>query len=241
MPAKTQPDMNQPLIGVTTEDPGKCVLGSVPVEADGSAHFRVPSGVAVFFQALDDRGRAVQTMRSLTYVQPGQTLSCIGCHESRTRTPPSRELSMASRRAPSKLTPSPSGSWPLRFDELVQPVLDKHCTACHRADGPDPGAAKLALTAEKAWENMVNYGKPSLSDTVKRPHDEGRSIPHAGPSHTSALLMLLEKKDGHYKVQLSGDNYERLVTWMDTYAQARDRSVPSRSRNCGSSGRRWRR
>ena len=80
--------MNQPYIGVSAEDPGKYVLGTVPVASDGSAHVRIPSGVPVFFQALDERGMALQTMRSLTYVLPGQTLSCVGCHESREQAPP---------------------------------------------------------------------------------------------------------------------------------------------------------
>ena len=114
------------------EDPGKFVLGTVPVEADGSAYFRVPSGVPVFFQALDADGLAVQTMRSLTYVQPGETLSCIGCHESRDAAPQVRRRAAGgARAAPSKLTPGPQGSWPLRFDKLVQPVLDKQCVGCH--------------------------------------------------------------------------------------------------------------
>ena len=75
--------MNTPSLGVSHEETGKFVLGTVPVESDGSAYFRIPSGMSVFFQALDADGFALQTMRSLTYVQPGQTLSCIGCHESR--------------------------------------------------------------------------------------------------------------------------------------------------------------
>ncbi len=69
--------------------------------------FRVPSGIPVFFQALDRQGLAVQTMRSLTYVQPGQTLSCIGCHESREAAPPVRAVSTALRHEPSKITPGP--------------------------------------------------------------------------------------------------------------------------------------
>ena len=56
VPPKTQPYMNQPNIGVSGEDPAKYVLGTVPVEADGSAYFRVPSGVSLFFQALDAAG-----------------------------------------------------------------------------------------------------------------------------------------------------------------------------------------
>jgi hypothetical protein len=56
--------MNTPNLGVSSEDPGKFVLGTVPVESDGSAFFRVPSGIPVFFQALDRHGNSLQTMRN---------------------------------------------------------------------------------------------------------------------------------------------------------------------------------
>lgn len=219
MPVKTQPNMDTPHLGVTADDPGKCVLGTVPVEADGSAHFRAPSGVAMFFQALDDRGRAVQTMRSLTYVQPGQTLSCIGCHEARNLTPTSRARPIAAARAPSKLRPGPVGSWPMRYDQLVQPVLDRQCVSCHRADGSDAAAAKLDLSAGKSWERLVRYGRPSLFEVVRGAYARGKSVPATGPAHTSTLLKLLEQENGHYEVKLDRDSFDRLVLWMDTYAQ----------------------
>jgi len=66
------------------------VLGTVPVEADGSAYFRAPAGLPLNFQALDERGQAIQIMRSVTYLQPGETTGCVGCHESRTTAPPRR-------------------------------------------------------------------------------------------------------------------------------------------------------
>ena len=59
VPAKTQPTMNSPRVGITRDDPGKFVLGTVPVEADGSAHFHAPAGVGIFFQALDENGMAL--------------------------------------------------------------------------------------------------------------------------------------------------------------------------------------
>ena len=119
IPAKTHPTMNAPIMGVTRDDPGKCVLGTVPVEPNGSAHFRVPAGVTMFFQALDENGMAVQTMRGATHVQPGQTLSCVGCHESRHSAPAGIPVQAASRE-PSQITVGPPGSWPLRFDVTVR-------------------------------------------------------------------------------------------------------------------------
>ncbi|MCU0982356.1 MAG: discoidin domain-containing protein, partial [Pirellulaceae bacterium] len=123
VPVKTHPTMNYPPMGLTHDDPGKFVLGTVPVEPDGSAHFRVPAGVTFFVQALDEEGVAVQTMRSATYVQPGQTVTCIGCHEPRNTAPPNRPP-LAAVRAPSRIEPGPGGSWPLHFDALVGPVLE---------------------------------------------------------------------------------------------------------------------
>ena len=46
-----------------------------------SARFLVPALKPLLFQALDQDGFAYQTMRSTTYVQPGERIACVGCHE----------------------------------------------------------------------------------------------------------------------------------------------------------------
>ncbi len=61
----------------------KRVWGYADVEADGSAHFLVPPQVPIYFMALDERGRAVQRMRSFTHLMPGERQSCVGCHANR--------------------------------------------------------------------------------------------------------------------------------------------------------------
>jgi hypothetical protein len=220
MPAKTQPHMNAPRMGVTKDDPAKCVLGTVPVEGDGSAYFRVPSGVGVFLQALDERGVAVQTMRSLTYVQAGQTLGCIGCHERRLDAPAVGRMAAAGRE-PSRITPGPEGSWPLRFDRLVQPVLDAQCGKCHRPGSDKPQAvAKLDLSPEKAYDALVTYaGKAGLAEHVLGRYNAGRSVAGQGAAATSPVLSMLTQGGGHNRVQLSANDLARLMTWMDTYAQ----------------------
>ncbi len=216
VPPKVQPHMNRPNLGVSAEDPGKYVLGTVPVEADGSAHFRVPSGVSVFFQALDADGLAVQTMRSLTYTQPNQTLSCIGCHEHRDLAPPIGKVPLAGLREPSKLAPGPPGSWPLRFDELVQPVLERHCVRCHRPGSDSPQAAKWDLTPAKAYHTLLTFGGEDLK---KKAFERDRSIPGQCTAATSKLWAMLVQAKGHEGVQLDPDSQQRLATWMDTYAQ----------------------
>jgi len=218
VPPKTHPTMNFPSMGVMRDDPGKCVLGTVPVEADGSAWFRAPSGLTLFFQALDERGLAVQTMRSATYAQPGETVGCIGCHEPRTQTATPRPV-LASAREPSRITPGPEGSWPLRFDRLIQPVLDQQCVSCHAAGAKDAQAAKFDLTAAKAYDSLVSYGKPSLREQIQNGYRQGFSKPGEGLAATSALYALLSPAKGHYEVKLDAPALERFVVWMDTYAQ----------------------
>jgi cytochrome c553 len=213
VPVKTHPTMNYPAIGITHDDPGKVVLGTVPVDADGSVYFRVPSGVAFFVQALDAEGVAVQTMRSAAYVQPGQTTTCVGCHEPRNTSPPNR-LVAALLRGPSKLRAGPEGSWPLDYAALVQPVLETHCVRCHK---PGTDGAKWDLTAAKSYDTLVSYGKPSLREHVGAAYLAGRSTPGAGAAQTNPLVPLLKK--GHYDVKLDRAAWERLYTWMDTYGQ----------------------
>jgi hypothetical protein len=218
VPAKTHPTMNFPNLGITADDPGKCVLGTVPVDQDGSAYFQVPPGVILFFQALDARGVAIQTMRSVTHVQAGQTLSCIGCHEHRQQAPPTRSI-LASARAPSRILPGPDGSWPLRFDRLVQPVLNARCVSCHRPESTNVAAAKIDLSPAHAYDTLVAYGKPSLRDQVWEGYRRGFSIPGEGIAERSALRKLFDADQGHNGVLLEADDRDRLITWMDTYAQ----------------------
>jgi cytochrome c553 len=217
VPPKTQPNMNTPVLGVTRDDPGKCVLGTVPVEADGSAHFRAPAGTGVFFQALDGHGFAVQTMRSLTYLQPGEALSCIGCHEPRNSVP-SNQRAQATGREASKLKVGPEGSWPLRFDRLVQPVLDDYCVRCHNPDGHGH-AAQVDLTAEKAWETLVSSCDPSIRDLVLGDYRAGKSTAGAGIARRSDLIARLTDPDGHHGVRLPNEELQRIILWADLYGQ----------------------
>jgi hypothetical protein len=215
IPAKTHPTMDSPHMGITHDDPGKFVIGSVPVEADGSAYFQVPPGVAFFLQALDSEGMAVQTMRSATYLQPGQTATCIGCHEPR-NTAPTNVQPLAALREPSRITAPVAGAWPLDYGELVQPVLEQHCVACHQ---PGAAGASCDLRAEHSYDALVAYGTPSLQDHVRLRYGEGRSTVGAGAARTNPLWKLLG--GGHYGVQLDDVEKSALVVWMDTYGQRR--------------------
>lgn len=218
---KSTPHINQPRVGLANASPGKQVLGTVPVEPDGSAYFRAPAGVPLAFQALDRRGRAVQIMRSITYLQPGENAACVGCHEHRLSSPPAGSLAQALARPPSVIRPGPDGSRPLSYPLLVQPVLDEHCVRCH--SGPE-AAEGIVLTGEPHGEFTMSYN--TLAPRV--PHSawtggdfrEKNSEPLTRPgffgARASTLMNLL--LEGHEKVRLSDEDIERLVTWMDANA-----------------------
>jgi len=218
---KTTPHSNSPRVGLANASPGKQVLGTVPVEADGSAYFRVPAGVPVSFQALDPRGRAVQTMRSLTYLQPGETLGCVGCHEPRLGAPPPGAVPLALGREPSAIEPGPPGSKPLCYPILVQPVLDEHCVACHSRAKPDGG---VVLTGEPQGAFSASYHALAArvpfsawgGGDFRRRNSEPLTMPDHFGARASPLVKLLD--EGHYDVALSRGEYERLFTWMDANA-----------------------
>ncbi len=212
---KVQPQMNTPVLSVSGEDTGKVVLGTVPVRADGSAWFEIPSGFPVFFQALDADGVSLRTMRSLTYVQPGRTIGCVGCHESRDSAPVDGRFPMALAGEPDALRPDPEGSWPLRYDRLVQPVLDRYCIDCH---SPGAEAAKRAepnLTPSASYDSLINFAD---RDLYHRAFERDESLPGVGVARGSRLYTLLTEGEGHAGVTLDAESLYRLAVWMDTYA-----------------------
>jgi len=115
----------------------KRLWGTVPVEADGSAHFRAPANRAIYFSALDENFMEIQRMRTFTTIAPGERLGCVGCHEPKHTAPPATATPAALRRPPSTITPPPHGGVHAPdFYHDVQPVLDRHCVRCH--SGPKP-------------------------------------------------------------------------------------------------------
>jgi hypothetical protein len=220
---KTTPHANEPMVGLANASPGRQVLGTVPVERDGSAYFRAPAKVPLAFQALDERGQAVQIMRSVAYLQPGETMSCIGCHDARETAPARSHPPLALGRSPSKIQPGPDGSLPLSYPRLVQPVLDRHCVRCHHPARPDGG---IVLTGEPQGQFTASYnalaprvpfsawgGKPGDFRVV---NSEPLTQPDFFGARNSSLMRLL--RDGHHGVSLSEADFERLATWMDANA-----------------------
>ena len=91
-------------------------------------------------------------MQSFTTVEPGEVLSCAGCHEPRTQAPrlPATEL-VALKRPPSQLQPIAGVPEVLDFPRDIQPILDALCVDCHgyeKTARGGPRAGRLILTGD---------------------------------------------------------------------------------------------
>jgi hypothetical protein len=195
------------------------ILGTVPVEEDGSAHFTVPALKEVYFQALDENGLAVQSMRSSTWVQPGESLTCHGCHEPKGRAPKQpAHTPLALQRAPSVPKPDVDGTNPFSYPRLVQPVLDAKCVKCHAdkaADGAPPLDSQV-VTAKLPRPTKVFRSYDSLIHKFAfwQYGDHYRTTPGKFGAKASKLYQLLE--EGHYDVKLDPEEMHRITVWLDS-------------------------
>jgi len=219
---KATPSVDRPRIGIARQSLARGVLGVVPVEADGSCHFVCPADKAVYFQAVDERGLAWQSMRSDTWVLPGQRVTCQGCHERRYRAPaPPAAVPLALRRPPSRIRPAVADADPILFPRLVQPVLDRRCVGCHEREKKAPSlGGEVAAKARHGWSasyrrlapmgHWYNGGNGAMRD---RHHGRSRTIPGQFGARASKLMRML--LDGHHDVKLNADELRRLAVWID--------------------------
>lgn len=188
----------------------KRMLGTVPVEEDGSVIFKIPANTPVSIQPLDKDGVAVQWMRSWLTGQPGEIVSCVGCHEDQNQIVIPKRV-IASQKAPHALTPPEGGPRSFTFDLEVQPILDRACIACHNGEGK-------AFDLRGGKKDNRGYGTSylNLHPYVHRQGGEGDMVvlyPYEYHPNTSELVRLLKK--GHYNVQLTDAEWRKIYNWID--------------------------
>jgi len=207
----------------------KRILGTVPVNEDGSAYFEVPSDKFIYFQLLDANKMMVQSMRSGTVVQSSEFTGCVGCHDNRRDTPKqfSEKIPMALKRQPSKLNGWKGEPRLFNYATEVQPVFDKHCVSCH--DFGTEAGKKLILAGDRTITFNASYNelwrKKYIKDIGAGPSDTQQ--PYSWGSHASKLVKVI--REGHYDVKLNSDEFERIVTWIDingTYYPRYDCAYP---------------
>ena len=216
---KTTPNADSPRIGLGSQKGAKLVLGTVPVEEDGSAFWEQPVNVPILFHALDENGCAVQGMRSVTYTAPGETLMCNGCHDQRVgsaRMPP-KSTPLAMKRAPSPIKPDMDGTNPFHFSRLVQPVLDAKCMDCHgekrKEKSPDLRRGDFAKSPDFWFDSFRNL-RPFVKFYDPADWTDPYTIPGQFGAKASKLYAML--KAGHHEVKLTDEEMWRLTIWMDS-------------------------
>jgi formylglycine-generating enzyme required for sulfatase activity len=223
----------------------KRVLGTVPVEEDGSAFFRVPAKTPLSLQPLDAEGKAVALMRSWLTALPGENVSCVGCHDRANQSPPVQQRTLALSRAPSEIQPWRGPVRGFSFAREVQPVLDRYCVGCH--DGRPRTEGPPLIDLRGAQDAYITYSRGNIDGETIRGVPKEKLLGKYGavfePAYvalrqfvrvgglesdlhvlppkefhadTSELIRILKK--GHHNVQLDAEAWDRLVTWIDLNA-----------------------
>jgi hypothetical protein len=192
------------------------VMGTVPVEEDGSAYFKLPANRSFFFVALDENDLSVKRMQSFLSLTPGERLSCVGCHENRTQTPANSggNMFLAARRTPNEVAPFEGFPDVLDFNRDIQPILDKYCVSCHNFTRRD-GHVSLVGDLGPIYSHSF-YALYATGQVADGRNGFGNQPPRSIGSSASPLM---NKIDGsHYDVKLDPHDWRMVWLWIESSA-----------------------
>jgi len=200
------------------------IVGTVPVETDGSAYVELPALRSFFFVALDSQDVSVKRMQSFLTVQPGEVTSCVGCHEQRTRTPaiaPGGPAPLALRHAPSRPEPLAGVPEVMDFPRDIQPILDTLCVDCHgyeRTPAGGPRAGRLILSGDRGPMFSHSYYMLTIAGLFSDGRNQPRSsyAPRSLGTGASRLLGLVD--GSHYGRKATPAQLKLIKAWIETGA-----------------------
>jgi hypothetical protein len=191
------------------------IVGTVPVDPDGSAFMELPALRSLFFVALDENDIAVKRMHSFTVLQPGETLGCVGCHEQRNHVPEVIPNQTGFRRKPTPVEPIADVPEVIDYPRDIQPILDRHCVKCHN---PERYEGRVDLTGDKTPMYTISYWTMLTRGLVV----DGRNQPFGNRpprSYGSAASRLMKLIDGsHHEAKLSPQEIKLVRLWIETSA-----------------------
>jgi len=221
----------------------KKVLGTVPIDEDGAATFKVPANTALQVQTLDENGMAILTLKSQFYLQPGERVSCVGCHEPVGTSADMRILAKKSRMKPMELEPpaGPQYAGGTSFARTVQPVLDRYCITCHGLDKTEKDVNLMHVKGRRGYpqslEAIVSRGDHRVGD---KGYMNGRykgtdvtyniSHPRKFFAYSNKVAhMLANGEKNHPKlIDIDRESYMRIIEWLDLNGQCYGDLFPNR-------------
>jgi hypothetical protein len=193
------------------------ILGTVPVEPDGSAYMELPAMRSLFFVALDENNNSVKRMHSFLTIMPGETTSCVGCHEQRQRTPfpPAGGKLQALMRPPNQVMPLVGIPEVFDYPRDIQPILDKHCVACHDYD---QRAGGVILTGDHGPIFSHSYYTLTARQLFSDGRDRLRTNlpPRSVGTSASPLMKMLD--GSHYDAKLTQHEQDMVRYWIESAA-----------------------
>ena len=211
---KCTPEMGDPMIGYERESTPRIPLGIVPVEEDGSAYFEAPIAKELIFQVLDENYMAVQSMRSVAFVHPGEQLSCIGCHENHFSVSYTHsQTPLAMQRPPSPLQAETGPIEPVSYYRQIRPIFENECIDCHREENKGPVDMSYEALKEEYtfWFSGAMLG--DVNTAYSGVHGGTRSIPgRFGARYCKIGQALLD--DTHKEV-VSEESRRKINLWLD--------------------------
>ena len=165
-------------------------------------------------------------MRSWMTAMPGETLSCVGCHDRQNSTPPVAK-SLALSKPPAEITPWHGPARGFSFVREVQPVLDRYLRRLPRRQGragraPQPDFRAAPPVHPQAGDANYNNGTQfTPSYLALRSYVRGHTIesdlhlltPCEFSADTTELVQML--RAGHHGVKPDAEAWDRLITWID--------------------------
>ncbi|MEG1586036.1 MAG: hypothetical protein RR346_04100, partial [Bacteroidales bacterium] len=213
----------------------KRILGTVDVQEDGSAFFQVPARKPLYFQALNEHNEVVQTMRSWSTLQPGETQSCVGCHEHKNTVPvASHPVSKAMNTGIQAIAPEGIGERNFSYIKEVQPIWDANCISCHNGvkhpmslDGElqvvdnqtsrkfsksylNLTHARKMTDGNDSWQGDAHHPEVNWISSLSEPT---LLAPYFAGSTRSNLMNRL--KNGHGGTRLTTQEIETVALWLD--------------------------
>ncbi len=190
--------------------------GTVPVSDDGCAYFKAPSNVEIYFEALDENGKEISRMGSVTQITTGEYASCIGCHEDRMSAATPLYVDADRLEAgPDEITPPSWGAGPVDYVNHVQPVFDEYCISCHSGSTPE---SDLDLSGDKNRFFCMSYTDLCRKELVDyffiNVGPTGVLPALATGSWVSELTEIFESQ--HQGINVDAESRRRVYAWIDS-------------------------